>query len=94
MKLVRAATLLACAASMGAFAQPIPPKHGDIAIKNRKVHTCVEPNNPGLVFQQKDGGYVEIPQGWAPTASVKQSTSWALAYCQYHDNTSPALAWR
>lgn len=89
MKPIHAVPLLACAASMAALAAP--PKPGpteSIAIKNRKVHTCVEPNNPGLVFQQKDGGYVEIPQGWGPVASVKQSTNWAIAYCQYHDNTA------
>ena len=75
--------LAIAAATLVATAQPSVKPGAAVAIKNRASHTCADPNNPGIVFQQKDGGYLEAPQGWFIRAEVHQSTSWALAYCYY-----------
>ena len=65
----------------------MPP---DIALKNRLVHTCKDPN-PGNIFREPDGGYHESAQGWFWKAEVHQGTGWAAAYCYYGlDKAAPA----
>jgi hypothetical protein len=54
-----------------------------VGISNTITVTCKNPN-PGGVFRQADGGYVETPQGWFDHAEVHGGgTGWPAAYCYY-----------
>lgn len=84
--------LAACiAVPLLALAQNAPKARPDIALRNRLVHTCKDPN-PGNVFHEPDGGLHESAQGWFSRAEVHQGTSGpALAYCYYGlDKAAPA----
>lgn len=67
------------------------PKPGISTMQSLTV-TCKSPN-PGGVFRQADGGYIETPQGWFIRAEVHGGgTGWPAAYCFYGSNKALAAS--